>query len=442
MIRKLFSSAYFGWLVISAFIFGTIFPTIRAFIIGSEGSKSFFDFSVSAVPDLITVVLLVLALIIRKKELGSYFFPLQKPDYIILFILAYSLIIGSLISGDLKLIIYSIRMTYLPMSFYFIARIFSELWDESYLIKIVKNFMFWLGISAFIGLLLYFAFDNLEEKLKDLVHANKGEYYIERLNSIYHAPTLNGAYMAAAALFFILLWHYNIQLNYLIYLFLITASLLLSVSRGGIIGFIASAGIGVLWIRKWKSTALVGLLILGSVWITSLSVGLSLNNLGWIFKSTANTATMQKDVTRVGLWESAYGNILDKPFGYGLGKSGWIAYRFLKDSDVNSSYTSTDGWYLKQANETGVIGLGSFILFFIVYLLRVIPFVKTKSFDLLLYIVLFTIQVLLICIVSNALDYFIFNAVFWFLIGIGENIISRRKKLKTIESINNDKTGS
>lgn len=312
------------------------------------------------------------------------------------------------------------------MLFYFTARLLGSFWEEEFVFKLIKTFMYWLGITAIIGLLLYFVFDNLEEQLKDIVHANKGEYYIERLNSIYHAPTLNGSYMAMAALFFLMLWHFSINIPQIVFLFAISASLLLSVSRGGIIGFIVSASAGIVWIRRWKSTVFVGFLVLASVWVTSLAVGLSFNNLGWIFKSTASTVKMEEGVTRVGLWESAYTNIKDKPFGYGLGKSGWIAYRFLKDSDESSSYTSTDGWYLKQANETGIIGVLSYLVFFAFYIVHVFPAVKRNSFDLLMFILLLLFQVLLVCLVSNVLDYFTFNAVFWFLLALGENMASKR----------------
>ncbi|MEX1190258.1 MAG: O-antigen ligase family protein [Bacteroidia bacterium] len=426
MIRSLLNTANVGWFIIASFIFGTIFPTLRAVLIGSEGSTSVIDYAISAIPDVITLFIFCISLLIHKEKTGNYFFSLNKRDYILIFILAYSLIVGGLISGDIKLIVYSVRMTYLPMLFYFTARLLGSFWEEEFVFKLIKTFMYWLGITAIIGLLLYFVFDNLEEQLKDIVHANKGEYYIERLNSIYHAPTLNGSYMAMAALFFLMLWHFSINIPQIVFLFAISASLLLSVSRGGIIGFIVSASAGIVWIRRWKSTVFVGFLVLASVWVTSLAVGLSFNNLGWIFKSTASTVKMEEGVTRVGLWESAYTNIKDKPFGYGLGKSGWIAYRFLKDSDESSSYTSTDGWYLKQANETGIIGVLSYLVFFAFYIVHVFPAVKRNSFDLLMFILLLLFQVLLVCLVSNVLDYFTFNAVFWFLLALGENMASKR----------------
>jgi hypothetical protein len=111
----------------------------------------------------------------------------------------------------------------------------------------------------------------------------------------------------------------------------------------------------------------------------------------------------------------------DRPFGYGLGKSGWIAYRFLKESEEESAFAATDGWFLKQANETGIIGLFGFLVFFGYFLVRLAKNFRLFEFDSLFFVFILILQVLLMCIVSNVLDYFTFNGIFWFFIGVAEN---------------------
>ncbi len=413
--------------IIVAFVFGTLFPTFRALIIGTEGATNAFSFLIAVLPDILLSFIFILSFYIRKQSTGVWLFKPGMTDYFILVVFFSNLIIGSIISADIKLIAYGVRLTYLPILFYFVARNMENCWTEIQIQKAVHRLMQWISLTALIGISLYFFFPGIEEKLKTLVHAFRGEYFIPRMNSIYASPTMNGAYMAMAGIYFALLQSYAFDAFGLASISLISSSLLLSVSRGGVIGFLFTWLVSIPWLRKWKKSLIIGFILFGSVFVTCKSVGLSLSNLGWIFQSAAETASMEAKLTRVQLWTKAFHDFKEKPLGYGIGKSGWIAYRFLKGTNEKSAYEATDGWYLKQASETGIWGLLSFLSLFGWFFFRMIRKVRTGSFDLLFFIFMLFVQVLLINIVSNVLDYFTFNSIFWLLMGIGENIVRKRE---------------
>jgi O-antigen ligase len=90
----------------------------------------------------------------------------------------------------------------------------------------------------------------------------------------------------------------------------------------------------------------------------------------------------------------------------------------LKDTNVESAYLATDGWYLKLANETGFFGLISFTFLFLFLLFRL--FLAKKN-ALTFFFFLILTMVFLVNVVSNVLDYFMYNTLFWFLMGAYQN---------------------
>jgi O-antigen ligase len=408
-------------------IIGTLFPTIRAFLIGHEGAVNFLEYFVSGIPDIAIITYTVASLVFRiyygKTDLQSFF----TADKILLACCIYSIIVGCFISADLKFIAYGLRMSYIPILMFVAVRNLQEFLDERVYLKGLSIFMHWIAITSIIGLLLYFPFNELEQELKTIVHASRSEYHIRRLNSIFHAPTLNGAYLSIAAAYFSIRLIYKFNLRLAITIVPIFICLLLSVSRGGIFAYIiALLGIIIL-MRKWKNSLILLIILFISVFIGLRSVNLNLDKASWIFKSTAGTIKMEKNQTRVKLWDSTYSMLERHPFGMGLGKSGWVANRFVKDSDEETAFSATDGWYLKTASEVGIPGLILFLIFFI-YL--GITLLKTSNFanpGISFFILILLAQISLLNIVSNSLDYFIFNSFFWMCIAMS---ISTRKYFK------------
>jgi O-antigen ligase len=394
-------------------IAGTIFPTFRAMLIGHEGASSIYEYIVSAIPDIAILVYTAGSFALRLNLGRPASFPLLLADKILLFASLYAVLVGSFLSADFKYIIYGLRMSYIPILMYLAIRNLQEFLDEQVYLKGLSIFMHWLFITSIIGLLLYFPFSELEQKLKTIVHASRSSYHIPRLNSIYHAPTLNGAYMSIAAAYFSIRFLQKVNYKTAIILSLVLINLLLSVSRGGILAYIIILPGVIYLMRKWKSSLILAGIIVVSVIAGLRAVNLSPDKAGWIFKSSAGTLKMDKTQTRVKLWDSTYSTLERHPFGLGLGKSGWVANRFVKESNEETAFSATDGWYLKTANEIGIPGLLFFMIFFAFLgwsLYRNSNFLEPGiSF----YIMILFIQVMLLNIVSNTLDYFVFNSFFW-----------------------------
>lgn len=410
-------------------ILGTLFPTIRALLIGYEGSVYVFEYLFSALPDIAIILYTAGTFALRFYQGKSFIQSLLLEDKILIAVGFYAIIIGSFLSADIKFILYGLRMSYIPVLMYVSVRNLCEFINEEVFLKGLSLFMHWIAITSIIGLLLYFPFSDLEQKLKIIVHASQSEYHINRLNSIFHAPTLNGAYMSIAAAYFSIRLINKFSLRQALLIIPIFICLLLSVSRGGIFAYLIVL-VGIIFLmRKWKSS-LILLLILGfSIFVGLRAVNLSPEKASWIFKSTAGTMKMEKDQTRVKLWDSTYSTLERHPLGLGLGKSGWIAHRFVKESDDETAFSATDGWYLKTASEIGIPGLVLFLIFFIYSGTRILMKINIRKPEISFFVLILVAQVSLLNIVSNSLDYFIFNSFFWMCIAMG---ISKRIKRNII----------
>jgi hypothetical protein len=102
----------------------------------------------------------------------------------------------------------------------------------------------------------------------------------------------------------------------------------------------------------------------------------------------------------------------------GLGKSGWIANRFVKETEEETAFSATDGWYLKTANEIGIPGLVLFLVFFIYVGFLLLKESNFSEPNLAFFVLILFGQVVLLNLVSNSLDYFVFNSFIWLSLGI------------------------
>ena len=179
----------------------TFFPLLRVVIIGKNNASGLFEYLIAAIPDFLIIGCLIYLLFQARN---SIFNTLKnRTDQIILFVLAFNLIIGSLLSYDLKLIVMGIRLSYIPILFYFISRFISPN-------KFMVNFqswlhyiMVWFSIVAFMGLLLYYFFPTAENMLNKFVGGQQGAYFIKRMNSLFFSPTTNGIFCCVGALYFL-----------------------------------------------------------------------------------------------------------------------------------------------------------------------------------------------------------------------------------------------
>ena len=405
------------WWLLALVFFYTLFPTLRVVAIGTENAKNFIEYSIAAIPDIALVGFACYLLIHFRKQWKGYQFHLL--DLLVFSVFAFNLLLGSMLSGDLKLIVLGTRITYLPMVMYFCARLMQGNDFESHYKIWLDRVMLWFTLWSAVGLVFYLFFPSLQDQWMEFMKANNGAYFIPRLNSIYYSPTVNGIFCATSCTYFLLQSVQKPKGWNLLWLSINFCALLLSMSRGGIVIYLfIMCIVFVYFFKKWKSL----LLLLGTqtvVFLVTLQmVGLSLGNFYWVFSSTKETLELKEKVTRVQLWKDTFTHLKHKPGGYGIGKSGWIAYRFLKDTKVESAYLATDGWYLKLANETGFFGLISFTFLFLFLLFRL--FLAKKN-ALTFFFFLILTMVFLVNVVSNVLDYFMYNTLFWFLMGAYQN---------------------
>lgn len=402
-------------LIIPLLVLLTFFPSFRAIIIGHGHAVSMFDMLISALPEIFIFTVCTITFFNTHKTTS---FRWETTDKIVLFTFLYAVIIGSLVSRDFKLIILGMRQTYIPMLIYFAVR--RGNWEQVQIKSFIHFLMLWLSFWSFTGLLFYFLFPETEHSIMTAVGAHQGEYFIPRLNSIYYSPTVNGLFSCIASTYYCIRFLEDRKWWIPLLLLVNTASLLLSVSRGGIIGFLVVFVI-LIFVHRKKFTLLIQLVsvIVFSFLITLTSVKMNSNEFGWIFSSTGETVSLSENVSRVQLWKDTWRDLKENPMGYGLGKSGWIAHEHLKNSDIKSAYNATDGWYLKTANELGILGILLFLIFFIWAVMRFHQLAFDKDHSILFMIFLLAS---IINGVSNVLDYFLFNVIFWITIGLMEQL--------------------
>lgn len=393
--------------------------------IGKDAAQGAVEYFISAIPDL--MILLPIAFLKWRFIKNPDWKFISRLDVILVGVVFLNLLLGSILSGEAKLIILGVRLTYIPIGFYFLARLMYSVDFFELLKKFLSIMMYWFTLVAGFGLLMYYVFPEADNQLNEWVGGQQGEYFIKRLNSIFYSPTVNGMFCCMAAVYYLLeSFKKSSPLN----LFLLSVNfwaLLLTVSRGGIIAFFLIIIILIIQNRSWKNIG-ISLSTLTVVFFLALySVGLTLSNFSWIFTSTAETIGLEENVSRVELWKRTFNDFKERPLGYGIGKSGWIAYRYLKGTDTESAYLATDGWYLKVANETGIFGLVSFLTLLAFFFFRFLSKIKLRDDQLFLFLIL--LAVILVNLVSNVLDYFMFNAIFWFFMGALENDIKHNCKV-------------
>ena len=197
-IRKKAIKADFQIAVLLFFIFGSLFPTLRILIIGSETSKNIFEYFISSFFDLTAI--LIIGYSFSRIIKMNYIFEFNYFDWIIVIFILSNVLIGTILSQDIKLSIYGFRMTYLPNLFYFVLRFndFKNNQTKIFLDRIYK----WFFIIALTGLVLYFGFYSA---MIDMIYKAGGKvntYFITRMTSIFWSPVLFASFMSITFLYF------------------------------------------------------------------------------------------------------------------------------------------------------------------------------------------------------------------------------------------------
>lgn len=399
--------------ILAYFIFASLFLTFRLLCIGSEASDSAGEFLISMLPELFVFGLTVYFFLWFFKYGNRKFHYL---DWFILIYIVSNVLLGTYLAYDLKLSLYAVRMSYLPMIFYFFMS-FSDAGKVE--LEKLTGWIFALMIGiAVAGLVLYFGFyDEMIFMIKKTA-AEVAEYFIVRMTSVFWTPVHFATFMSVSMLYFFYKSTQKTSWQNLLVQAIIASCVFMSVTRGAMIVLVVGLILLTCFSKNWKALLYTLLVMTGVFLLVSFYIAGPAEFLSWILSSTSETVGLKKGVTRVDLWLDAISSFKNRPLGQGLGKAGHVAARFFDEHSKEASVASTDGWFLKLANETGLWGLVTYLGLSITIFVVSIKHLLRTGFG--FYSFLFTIFIIVNIqnLVSNILDFYMFSYFYWLLLGI------------------------
>lgn len=415
--------------VFSFFVFGSLFPTFRVWMIGTETASGSFQFIISVLPEIFLIFLLFLLFIHISKYEGSNHsnFSFTLFDGIVISYLVINLILGFAIGGDFKLSLYAVRLTYLPVIFYFFGRYINP-FDKTLLNEFLHWILYWLVGISLIGIILYFGFSSATASIIKWSGGKLMAYHIPRMTSIFWTPVVFASFVSLGALFS----YFNIQLKnefkYYVFFVVFCSCLFFCVSRGPLFAFlIGFVSLSVIF-KQWKKIFICVPLIISLYLFFTVTIDSFDKIISWVFSSTVDTMLVKKGITRAELFIKTVHDLQTNPFGFGFGKAGILATRFFREDIPGISYYSTDCWYLKIACETGILGIISYMVLIVAHGWSVAKYlVKNKKEGLLIFIFIFFILFNIENIVHNLPDFFLLSNFYWLMIGFAQNYISLKR---------------
>jgi len=406
-------------LIMAYFIFCSLFITLRILIFGSDTSVSVVEYIFSSLPEILA--LFVLLYMILKSDLKLFYRQFSLFDKIIALYILTNVVYGTILAHDLKLSIYGFRLTYLPMVFYFIVRMWHPSEMEKYE-KLIRKISMWSLTLAIAGLLIYFIFTDFYDYMMAKGNFVEMEYFVRRMGSLFWTPVMFASLMTICGLYF---YYKALQKGkWIHYLFfgIIWSCLFLTISRGAIISFFFGLVLLAILMKNWRDfvkSILVMAFVIFCFWMLDKVVT---NILAFIFDSAWDTLSMKRGMTRVELWIHAWNDFLNRPMGYGLGMAGHVAARFFGRYSTKAATFSTDGYYLKMLNETGVWGLFSYLILMGTYVVQSVKYLRKHQTDFYLFLFVIILVVAVQNIVSNVNDFYLISSLIWIVIGISQNI--------------------
>lgn len=406
------------YLICGFFVFASLFPTLRLLLIGNQSSASMGEYLFSSLPDLFAGVILLITFLHMLRHTEEIRF---KPfDWVVMAFIVTNVITGMIISGDLLISLYGFRLSYYPMLFYFVLR-FSR---PETIQSSMKGIFYWILLIGLIGIVLYFCFAGFMVYMLKLNQTEVPTYFVVRMTSLFWSPVVFASVIAAGFLYF----YYQFVatgrwINYL-FMALLMFCIVMAMSRGVMIAILLSFIVLSAVMRDWKKSFWSLVLIVAVFCITAFYITSPGEVFFWLADSTVETVGLKKGVTRVDLWIHAFENFREHPLGFGLGKSGHVAARFFTEKSAGADIYSTDGWFLKIMNETGLWGLISYLVMSVNY---GILYLRRKTFRdrkgiLLLFFAIF-VMVNIQNLVSNVLDFYLFSFLYWMIIGASVKIL-------------------
>lgn len=403
------------------FIFYCLFPTIRVLTIGHNASKNTLELVLSSLPELWMAVLFLRGAVLWKRNIPK----LHLIDYLLIVYVVMNITIGALLADRFIPALYSIRLAFFPIGFYILGRVLF-LHNEEILVRFLNRFLILLLTIALAGIVLYFFFfDTMIEMILQSVGI-VSEYVIVRMSSVFWTPVLLSPFMCIGFIYCIYKLCKIDRPIYYLFIAVFWSCLILSVGRGSIIATLFGMFFIIVYARKWK--VLVKTIITMTVCCAILSFFIPFfwDLLKWIFLSMEQTASLDAHETRVIYAKKAVDVFVNHISGIGFGKTGTVARRFYSLDPNLASLYSTDSWYIKIANETGIAGLASYLLLVTAVVWLFIRN-KIKSNHIAFFLVAFFCAFNIENIVHNLPDFVILSHFYWLMLGAAIHFLKIKK---------------
>jgi len=391
------------WLML-LMVLWSLFPTLRVLILGVDSSKNVLELMFSNIPELffIFIVYLYKDDIVRNIRSNKK----NKLGFIIYIIIILSGIVVGYIKneGQVLPIIYGYKLTYLPLLVLFFPLSNSEIIKDN-IDKIFSYFVYYTILS----LVFHFLFNDFEKRVMIESGHLVPEYFIMRTGGFLLTPVPFSIIVSFSIIyFFVKLINEKQQLLHWLYLIILFLGLDYSVSRIGLLG----VQIIIIYVSLRTKNIFKGILVLMLFYLVNIIVFNEHKKFfSWLFFSTKQTVSLNKNVKRSSLWISTFNELKENYLlGYGIGSAGAGAIKFFKDNPKKASINSTDCWYLKIFNELGIINALLLFVFMFLMISKDLfkeDFVFSSSIFLLVFIS---------AIFNNILDFFPLNVLIYFIL--------------------------
>jgi len=376
---------------------------------------------ITVVPDLMLAILFAKAFFWRYVRGG---FRFTIPDLLAVIVFLYSAALSFLDPGNGIL---GFRISGARILLYFTVRLEGD-GQETSLGTRSDEARYMLAISKIlvvVGVLGYLVVCVLPEKAALAWYKANSfviGYYagVRRMDSIFWSPVAFGAAMAFASLIFFDAFlkasRRGVRLRSLAAFLFLSSCNLLSMSRGAWV-YEAAGALVLLALYRDKlrslALALLAVIVLGSLVVSSDSLKRQMSSI----LSTTEAGTGQ--IPRYNQRKEGIASVLENPLGYGVGSSGYIGAR-----DHGPIKAVTDNWYIKTAQELGVVGLALYLALFVALITatagtRLISNLRPQAF----YLAIIS-GFLLEAYGSNIFDFDFMGGVFWIATGFAMNTVN------------------
>lgn len=431
-----------GWhvvrfLVLTFVVIGSVYPVLRVELMARTGLSSS---TLGSWQDILSLLLLgVLFLQLRPIQWRQ-----TLPESAMAAILACGAasVVTSLYSGTgLTAVGYGIRLTYLPMIYYFAGRSFVVRAENVSAMHRALVLLFTL--SALVGLLFSYVFR--EYWFRIVIASDErgwGLYTISRMGGF----RMTGAMLDPVTFGTICTWGVILSLNGLLSLrgtvnksllisglTLCAVGAVMSLTRGAWLSLALGLAISLAFSRR-RIVTIIALGVAGCTGIYGLGAIQGDNDAATLLRGTVQKTVNEGNQQRDNMWGKSIEAFVSKPLGYGLGAVGHIGERFREQVPPDAPVI-TDGWYHKLLAEGGILLLASFCLFQAATLVRLIVQARRRRAS--AEVRAFRIATLAIfstaivqAFASNLWDLFYLSQLLWFVTGLGSrtDILHRGSK--------------